>query len=209
MNASSNQNGIMWLTINANTRGNHYRTESDMETGEVFYIRNDYCEPKIITPEKKPSNKEAEMIKEWWENNNYTNLKKVNWVINMNMVVCLYKCNEAEFNKYGGKGFNGNQRDNCEYGYIINKMDEQMNKPLAELKRECRRKGIKGISGKKKWALVNHMIEYDTGFDIYFLHKCNYLYEIYEDLEYKPAHKKCMTFPYNIICCDPYTHYPW
>ena len=99
---------------------------------------------------------------------------------------------------------------------MMNKIKNMMRcKSLAGLKRECKRKGITGISGKKKWALINHMIEYDTGFDIYILNEFKKLYEIYDDMddiEYKLARKSCYKFPYNTICRVPsscYTHYDW
>jgi len=236
MNASTNQNGIMWLTINANTRGNHYRTESDMETGEVFYIRNDHCEPKIITPEKKPSNKEAELIKEWWgiyteEEDGKTywyskeehyipvggynrdwlkedgktpwsmlqirrqvcregNLKRQeNWCFDIREMLKCYELNEKYWNDRHVLGWEGNDRYGTRRVFqsrMMRKISDLMSESLKDLKDECRRKGISGFSGKKKWALVNHIIEYDTGFDIYSRGKGTYL-PLYTNHTYQQA----------------------
>ena len=274
MNVSNNENGIMWLTINVNTRGTNYRTERDKETGEIFYINNDYCEPKINLPiqdiipdmilsEKKKEyrrNKEAEMINEWWgiytkeEDDGTTmwyakegdkipvghysskwvkedgktawsmlemrrhlkthgNLKRDRCRCRWREVLEQYKNDEIYFNECAEHTVNWLGNDFCDTSKMMNKIKNMMRcKSLAGLKRECKRKGITGISGKKKWALINHMIEYDTGFDIYILNEFNKLYEIYDDMEYKPARKSCYKFPYNTICRVPsscYTHYDW
>ena len=244
MNATTNQNGIMWLTINANTRGNHYRTERDEETGEVFYIRNDYCEPKIITPEKKPSNKEAEMINEWWglyseekDGRTYWYSKEEQYIpvggynrdwlkedgktpwsmLQIRRQVCregnlkhqaprwgvsnlidiregleYYKLNENDWNNRHVLGWAGNVIGGRRVqSRMMRKISDRMGESLKDLKDECRRKGISGFSGKKKWALVNHIIEYDTGFDIleegeeiYGYGECDYVYKFrkYDDL---------------------------
>tara|TARA_R110000744_G_scaffold35241_3_gene81887 strand:- start:29 stop:928 length:900 start_codon:yes stop_codon:yes gene_type:complete len=138
------------------------------------------------------------------------NLKRDRCRCRWREVLEQYKNDEIYFNECAEHTVNWLGNDFCDTSKMMNKIKNMMRyKSLAGLKRECKRKGITGISGKKKWALINHMIEYDTGFDIYILNEFNKLYEIYDDMEYKPARKKCYKFPYNIICCDPYNYSPW
>ena len=176
--------------------------------------------PEYVFTEKKPSNKEAEMIKEWWglyteEKDGRTywyskeehyipvggynrdwlkedgktpwsmlqirrqvcregNLKHQANLIDIREVLKCYKLNEKYWNSaYGGRmemgGWEGNVIGAIRVfqSRMMRKISDRMDETLKDLKDECRRKGISGFSGKKKWALVNHIIEYDTGLDIF------------------------------------------
>lgn len=88
----------------------------------------------------------------------------------MKFLLWCYKANEKQFNEEKREGISSYNRDvnwRVEKSKMMRNIRWLMDETLTALKNKCRAQGIKGHSGKKKWALVTHMIEYGTDFDIY------------------------------------------